>query len=510
MKLLPEYFIESFQNHGGNLALFCNNERYTYNDLGNLVANYQKEFAERNFNHQNFVGVITGQDVHTYAAIIALVMSGIPYIPINRHNPYDRFKEIIEESEISVMLYCDLPLQISKHSYDIKAAGLCSIDLTSVETGDDCDVFVNEIDADSFAYMLFTSGSTGRPKGVLVKHVNLAHFITLYFDKSQYDLSSDDRFLQMFDWTFDLAGMMTFIPLSMGASCFVVPEEGIKYYNIISILLDHDITVSMLVPSTLLYIKPYIKELQLPALRYSMFCGEPLLHELMVEWSSCLSEDAIIQNIYGPSECPGASSMYVWSNDESFSQAVNGVVPIGKPVPGMEFYILDQDHNILSPGEKGIIALCSKQVTDGYWKDEEKTKEAYLVLSNGSKAYDTGDIGYLNEEGNYIFLGRKDFQLKLDGYRVEPGEVEHVVRNFLGAHAKVAFIAVKNHKGLLTPHLLVENLNIGVEKLISHLESKLPSYMIPHDVHNVERFPRNANGKADRKELHNLLVSIIA
>ena len=132
--------------------------------------------------------------------------------------------------------------------------------------------------------------------------------------------------------------------------------------------------------------------------------------------------------------------------------------------------------------------------------DEERTNLVYLTLADGTKVYDTGDQAYLNDEGNYIYLGRIDHQLKLDGHRVEPGEIEHAVRTFVG-DTQVALVAKHNEKGILVPHLFLENYQEDLVPLTAYLKDKLPPYMQPGKIHNLSEFPHNLNGKIDKKAL---------
>ena len=360
MTSLLHYFLDSLERFPDNNAIFCNGKYYTYREFYQIVSNIKHELQRLNIDREQFIGILTGHDIETYASIFAALFAGTAYVPINHKFSISRCIDTMQDAGITKMLVSRKHPEINDNVHLLERNGIQLLDTSEIEEAA-FELTIPDVDKDSYTYMLFTSGSTGKPKGVLVRHENLAKFVSLYFDKRYYDLSEKDRFLQVFDWTFDLAGMMTFVPLAMGACTYVLPEEGIKYYNIISMLMEHEISVSVIVPSTLLYLRPYFDEVELPSMRYSMFCGEPLLHSLMEEWSGCLLPSAVIQNVYGPSECPGASSIYVWDNATSSSQSVNGIVPIGKPVPGMEFYLLNDHKEVVKQGETGPLVFAASK-----------------------------------------------------------------------------------------------------------------------------------------------------
>jgi acyl-coenzyme A synthetase/AMP-(fatty) acid ligase len=277
------------------------------------------------------------------------------------------------------------------------------------------------------------------------------------------------------------------------------------YLNIAKMLDEQKITVALMVPSVLSYMERFFSELKLDSMRYSIFCGEALLQDLCEGWSRCIP-NAHIQNTYGPTEATVMCLYYDWFIQQSRTDSVNGIVPIGKSMPGINIVVLDDDLVPVASGNKGELCLCGEQVTDRYWNDIDKTQTSFIEISYldvKQKFYRTGDMCYLNKDGNYIFCGRKDFQIKIDGHRIELEEIEQVAREFTGDNL-AAVVPVEDIQGGVSLTLYIKKLDIEPVELQSYMSTRLPGYMLPKKVIMLEEIPLNTNGKVDRKVLSKL------
>ncbi len=349
---------------------------------------------------------------------------------------------------------------------------------------------------EDLCYLLFTSGTTGKPKGVPIYHRNLSAFLDMMLDSDRYQFDHHDRFLQTFELTFDLSVFSFLVPLSVGASVYLLPHKGMAYLEVADALDSRDISVVLMVPSVINYLRPYFGEISLPRMRYSLFCGEALHQDTLAGWASCVPS-AKIENLYGPTEATIFCLRYEWQRGEAPHPQGKGVVPIGKPMEGTEAFILTED----SADEEGVtLCLAGDQVTPGYWSNPRKTAEAFGTTTDGRRFYRTGDLCKSDAADNVLYLGRIDNQVKIDGHRIELEEIEFRAREACGDHQVVAMVSSDEH-GFHFIRLFIEgeeDVTAGVEE---HLRKHLPAYMIPRELIPASIFPQNSNGKIDRKAL---------
>lgn len=481
-------------------ALIARGEPYTYREVVAAARGIRTELLERGCTLRSRVAVVTGDDFSTYASLLAIWSAGAAYVPLNVNNPPDRNEQILKDAESALILTSRPQSEWQSHL----PAGLDAerVIQTSDVDPNEGPLPVPRSESDDLAYIFFTSGSTGKPKGVPITHANLDAFTNTLLGELGYDFVPEDRFLQMFELTFDLSVMAVFVPWCVGASTYVVPERGIAYMNVLDLLMKHRITIALMVPSMLPYLQRFFDEIRLPDLRLSLFCGEALMHDIVAEWSDCIPNGRI-ENVYGPTEATIFCTTYPWQASSSVAEQVNGIVPIGKQMPGTTTVVVRDDGKICNAGEKGELCLFGGQVMSGYWRDAQKTEQAFVdVAINGSlhRAYRTGDISFVNDRGNLIYCGRKDSQVKIDGHRIELGEIEHFACKFIGS-SKAAVIVKSDVPGQDYLELFVAADDLDRETLEEFLRSKLPDYMSPRRVCVLPDLPLNRNGKIDRVAL---------
>lgn len=490
-------FVDSARRYPDRPALIAGKSRLTYHEMAALATAIRERIREAGFGEADLIGVLTGDSPLTYASILAILANGSAYVPVNRGNPRDRIATIVEDAGLEVVLFHE------EHQPLVGAAqltGTTLLDTRGVSLAGNEELEPPALSEENLAYIFFTSGSTGKPKGVPIRHRNLDAFMSVLLDTGSYQFSPEDRFLQMFELTFDLSVMSLFTPLAVGGCCCVVPDKGISYLNVLDVLENEEVTVALMVPSMLSYLSRFFDEVQFDRLRYSLFCGEALPQSLVDRWSKCVP-NASVQNVYGPTEATIWCLRYDWTAEDGAAEAVNGVVAIGRPIPGMDAALVDKALRPVRRGERGEICLIGPQLTDGYWRDQEKTRAAFVRIEGRDQvAYRTGDIGFVNNRGNFVYCGRVDHQVKIDGHRIELTEIEHHVRECTG-QSMVAVVPSTSQGGVTSLVLFIEDKGISVDQVKEHLQQKLPMYMQPRKIRLIESMPLNPNGKIDRHAL---------
>ncbi|MDO5980461.1 AMP-binding protein [Flavivirga spongiicola] len=490
---------DSFLKNKNKNAFCINDVFYTYQDLLKCIIKIRKIINSDIVHDEKIIGLATNNDLETYATICSLWMEGKAYIPVNPTAPISRNVEILDS--INVKTIFD-----SSSKTDFTAFKVLNIN----EVAEDNVALLESINfnENNIAYVLFTSGSTGSPKGIPISFKNLNALITELDIDKEYKLNSSDRCLQMYDLTFD-ASLTALLPaLLVGACAYTVSSNSIKYLYVYKLLEQYKLTVLKMVPSIIYYLRPYFSEIHAPSVRYSIFGGEKLYENIVHEWSKCIPNSTVL-NHYGPTEFTVCSGYYNFKLNEE-NKSHNGVLSIGKPFKNVDYIILDNDGHVVSDNVEGELCLSGNQLTNGYWKNNKLNEVSFFMHKTESgevkRFYKTGDICLRNQEGNYMYIGRKDFQVKIGGYRVELGEIEYHVRNHVSTKSKnISVIDVKNSNNNDELILIVESAKFDTKGLLDYLSIKLADYMVPKKVFFIDNFPHNSNGKLDRNKLRSLI-----
>ncbi len=492
-KYILSPILEAIEHYKGNNA-FCINEKfYTYEIFAQHISKIRTALQAENFKRLN-IGLVVNDDIETYASIFAIWLEGYAYVPLHPQQPVDRSLEIIDQAEIEMVLDSSSFSSFTSVSV-IETTKLLfeSLNLEPKITTDD-----------SLAYILFTSGSTGKPKGVQITRKNVGAFMKSFWETG-IKISETDRCLQCFDLTFDVSVQSYLVPLTKGACTYTIPHDQIKYSYVYGLLEDHQLTFGAMAPSMIRYLRPYFDEIDAPAMRYNILTAEASPLDLVVEWSKCIP-NAEIFDFYGPTEATIYCTYHKFIRGGSNKQ-LNGMLSIGKAMPGLHAVIIDEEKNLLGKNQKGELCISGDQITPGYWHNEEKNKESFLDTElNGklTRFYKTGDSCFFDDEGDIMLAGRLDYQVKIQGYRIELGEIEYHAREFLKGQNAVA-VARENASGTTEIVLIVENDHFETTNLIEYFKQKVPNYMIPSSINFVPSFPLNNNSKIDRLKLTTLL-----
>lgn len=474
---------------------FCiNRDYYTYSQLGESINAIRTAVVFEDCRNSN-VGLVINDDLNTYASIFALWLEGMSYVPLHPHWPLERCLDIVKQVEINLIL--DSSAKTRYEDVNVLMTNTLKESSVGIEPK-------SGISEDDLAYILFTSGSMGKPKGVQLMRKNVASFMDGFW-KSGIDLNEEDRCLQVFDLSFDVSVQSYLVALTRGACAYTIPYGKTKYIYASRLIEDHRITFGAMAPSMLKYLKPYFEEIDATSLKTCILTAEACPLDLVEEWFK-VAKNTEMYDFYGPTEATIYCTYYKLTRGAK-NKSLNGIISIGKPMVNVMSIILDENGNELPPGEKGELCVAGDQVAKGYWKNDEKNQESFFYREiNGRRErfYRTGDLCYADEDGDILYSGRLDHQTKIQGFRVEMGEIEYHAREFLGG-TNVVCMAFDNKSGLTEIAMFIEMEEKNTDELIEYLKTQLPLYMIPARLFFVPVFELNENDKIDKNKLRALI-----
>lgn len=351
------------------------------------------------------------------------------------------------------------------------------------------------------AYIMYTSGSTGAPKGVTITHRGVIDYINWIIDTFPVDSGSIIGMQSAFH--FDNSVFDMFVPMLTGAKTVIIPEILFMYpEKLMEFLKQSEISVIFWVPTVMISAADS-GILKLPHMKLILFAGEVMPNKQLNVWRKSLP-DCTYVNMYGPTEATDIATYYIVDREYENHETL----PIGKPCANMRALILNEKNEECKIGEQGELCLSGSAIALGYWNAPELTEKVF-VQNPLNKKYDetiyrTGDLVYLNDEGNIIFLGRRDSQIKLRGNRIELGDIESAASAIDGIRNSCAMFDEKNQEIIL---LLETSEEIKERKFKLLLKQYIPSYMTPSKIMAMKEFPHTASGKIDRVYLRKEFLS---
>ena len=454
--------------------------------------------------------LISERGIEMIVSILGILRSGAGYVPVSPDYPDDRILYIIRDSRPDAVLISDVKLSegimnaleqmnlpvfyTDKQILYGNAAGEYRTEAETVSPER-----LPAIKPEQIAYMIYTSGTTGEPKGVVVEHRQLSALLDAYEDI--YDLNDDDTVLQFASYVFDQSVWEIFHILTKGGTLCLASEEHTKDPDkLMDYCEDNLVTVIMMTPG---YLKLLDAE-RLPSLRLVDVGGEAPSRSLLKTWSV---NGRTVINTYGPTETTVNASSYIYADKGTINEKT-GIstenVPIGKPAPGMEMYIMNGD-SLSGTGVPGELCIGGPQVARGYHDREELTLRKFVVNPFGKgRLYRSGDLARVLPDGNIEFINRIDDQIKIRGFRVELGEIESVMKSLdMIDEAIVVLRKDDNDDKLLCGYYTVADKDGAADRDIVRkaLEERLPMYMIPSVLIQVKEFKLTINGKIDRRDL---------
>jgi amino acid adenylation domain-containing protein len=433
------------------------------------------------------VAVCLERSVELVASLLGVWRAGHGYVPLDPAYPTARIATILEDSGDPLILTSRALADRLPH----EARRILVEDFPPIDTPLPTTLPKSSSRATDPAYVIFTSGSTGRPKGVVVPHRALENFLTSMLHEPGFE--STDCLLALTTVSFDIAGLELFLPLLAGGSLVLATTAQATDPAALRCLLNqHPVTMMQATPSTwqMLIDSGWSGTPGLKAL-----CGGEVLSEHLA--ARLLQGDLVLWNMYGPTETT------VWSTVKRVTNA--RTVTIGKPIANTTLYVLDEHRKLLPQGAIGDLWIGGKGVALGYLGAERLSAERFIdsPFVEGERIYKTGDLARLRNDGDFVCLGRSDFQIKLRGFRIELGEVESaILRNADVVAAVVVVREVSPGQSALVAYVVTNGAGgLQLEALRSELGKQLPGYMLPSALCVLDALPLTLNKKVDRNAL---------
>jgi len=470
---ITERFEKIVRKFPDRTAVETRRHRLTYGDL-NRTANKTAHAVLLTCGDKNHsIAVLMDHDAPVISAIMGALKAGKFYVPLDPSLPYARSKFIVDDAQAQTIITDTKYLSLAKTLVE-SPSRLLNID--DIEDVPDTDPPVR-VRPDDLCWVIYTSGSTGKPKGVMQNHRNVLHFMMNY--TNGLHISAEDRLTLLYSFSVNGGAHDIFAALFNGATICPYDLKTEGFAELRQWLIDERITIYHSVPTVF---RQFIESLtggeDFPDLRIVRLGGEPVYKRDINLFKKHFSTDCILVNRLGSSET-GSLRMFFLDKE---TEVRNNLVPVGYAVADNDVLLLD-DSGAQVAGDEGEIAVRTRYVSPGYWRRPDLTADSFLddPSDENRKIYRTGDLGRLLPDGCLLHLGRKDFFVKIRGYRVELDEIEMTLMEFPGIK-EVAVTALNNNSGdeRLVAYVVPKTApGPNVSEIRRFLEEKLPDYMIP-------------------------------
>jgi amino acid adenylation domain-containing protein len=483
---------------GAELALVSNTAALTFSDVQSRANRWCGELLARGAAPGDRIALLMKHDAPTVVAALAALKAGGTVVVLNASEPTARLRSIIEDATPGWLLTDATNVEkaglISGSSCNV----LCLDDLQGPNFAPDSALITS---LDQLAFLIYTSGTTGRPKAVMRTHRNVLHQMLRYQDAM--DIHTGDRVTLFASLSTGQGLSSTWCALLNGATAcpYAIREMGIS--GIADWMEEQGITTYI---STTTVFRHFISTLDRPRqftkVRLVRLGAEPAIAQDFRSFQRHFPDHCVLLHTYSSSETGNVTQLRL----EKGSRVAEGPLPVGRPAVDVEVCIVDENGSELPPGEIGEIAIRSQYLSPGYWGNAGLTAARFLgTAKNEPRTFLSGDRGFLTADGELIHLGRNDDRIKVNGFRVEPGEVERALTSHPDVQQAVVTIR-KNHSGedrLVAYYIVCASLTTAVSPngLLTFLQKRLPGYMLPSAIVPVDAFPLTPSGKIDRRAL---------
>jgi amino acid adenylation domain-containing protein len=474
------------------IALIYKDRQLSYRELDDRSDRLACHLQDLGVTAETLVGICIDRSESMVVCLLAVLKAGGAYVPLDSSYPQDRLTSIVEDADISFIAVSES----TQSHIRLDPSRIIVIDVEALIVADRQIQTVQVLaGSENLAYVIYTSGSTGKPKGVMVEHRNVTNFFT---GMDRVIGREPGVWLAVTSIAFDISVLELLWTLTRGFTVVIHDEHGVT--TIADEIERHAVTHLQMTPSLarMFAWNPRVFK-ALGVLRQLLLGGEALPASLVQHIQQVFTGE--LYNMYGPTETT------IWSTAYRIRESAT-TIPIGRPIANTQAWFLDEALTLVQMGEAGELFLGGDGVARGYRNKPDLTADRFLVLPalGSQRVYRTGDMARLLPDGNIEFLGRADYQIKLRGHRIEPGEIEAHLEQCAGVRQAVV-VAREDREDdqRLVAYLVADSeVTATARDLRRALELKLPEAMIPSAFAFLPSLPLTQNGKIDRKALLNL------
>jgi amino acid adenylation domain-containing protein len=510
-QFLSQTFLSLFEaqviGDAAQVAVVSEDAQLTYGELNTQANQVARALRNRGVSRESLVGICIDRSLDMAVGILGILKSGAAYLPLDPDYPAERLAWLLNDSGVSlVVTKTNLATRLS----DSKASMI-------LLDADGADIFGNSAanldgrpEPNDLAYIIYTSGSTGAPKGVMIEHANLANYLLAL--QRELKLDRNDRYLHTASISFSSSRRQLLLPLSQGATVVIASSEQRKDpLALFAMIKQREVTVMDAVPSfwrnctgVLSALDPEKRSALIDnRLRLMLSASEPLLSDIPATWMHRFAHPAQHVHMFGQTETAGIVCTYQVPRD--YNDEVTAT-PIGGPIANTEVYILNEHRQPVPLGTPGELYIGGAGVGRGYLNRPDVSAQKFIAHSfdgqSPRRLYRTGDFARLTTDGVVEFAGRQDSQVKVRGFRIEPGEIEANLARHPGIKNN-AVVAKDDGNGTKTliAYFVAHETIPSVSELRAYLSTRLPDYMMPSAFIELAALPLTANGKIDKRAL---------
>jgi amino acid adenylation domain-containing protein len=477
------------------VAVVAGDRSLTYRQLDGRANRLARHLQGLGVQPDTLVGVAMGRSETLIASLLAILKAGGAYVPLDPNFPRERLSMVVEDSGMTILL----TTAKSRARLPLDSGSLRVLDVEDPAIAlESSDAVTSAAVPANIAYVIYTSGSTGKPKGVMVENRNVVNFFT-GMDRALGCGGGCEPgvWLAVTSMSFDISVLELLWTLTRGFTVVMHDDEG--PVTVADEIANHHVTHLQMTPSLARMLTLDARTFAaLGSLKQMLLGGEAVPAALINHLRQVFTGE--IHNMYGPTETT------IWSTTCRVEE-VGSFVSIGRPIANTQIYMLDAELNPVPAGEIGELFIGGDGVARGYWNRPELTAERFLTIPalSDQKIYRTGDLARFLPDGNIEFLGRADYQVKLRGHRIEPGEIEALLEKASGIRQAV-IVMREDREGdkRLVAYMVADVVAPEIAALRAALASQLPDYMVPSAFVFIDAMPLTDNGKIDRKALLNM------